>query len=224
MAKQTRDFVVRRYTESYALIHRSWSQMLDVRRMSSSLATNMALLREAAPVYRHACPEPPGSDTHLPSKLLHSEVVLRHASVMDILISACTCQPMLFRYDVTYLPELSVHVEDVGFRWMHGIPNQFIVMLARMNMLRKDFAPHVTRLMVQESWRQTMYIYLYMVSSWYLSQVVRTRMIRTSKSAENIRQAPGRNETWAHCRYFPIGTNGHCEPSRLLLLSLILRT
>ncbi|KAG9082619.1 hypothetical protein FS749_006708 [Ceratobasidium sp. UAMH 11750] len=111
---------------------------------------------------------------------------------MDILLSLSTCQPMLFRYDVTPLSDLSeLDQKSPGLQWMHGIPDQFLIMLARMNMLREDFAPNVdpwiaheletqiinfepildrsissylaiARLTVQESWRQAMLIYLYM--------------------------------------------------------------
>jgi hypothetical protein len=134
--------------------------------------------------------------------LLHPEVSLRHFPAMDILFSVRTCQPMYFRYDITYKPELCermVNLDDAGLRWMQGIPDQFIIMLARMNMLREDFGPNinshaiseleaeiksyraiadpstdplltVARIAVQEAWRQAMYVYLYMVSFIMLLQ------------------------------------------------------
>ncbi|KAG8684271.1 hypothetical protein FRC09_015496, partial [Ceratobasidium sp. 395] len=101
-------------------------------------------------------------------------------------------EPMLFQYDVTPLSEpCELDSNSPGLQWMHGIPDQFLVMLAQMNMLREDYAPNVdpgtindleaqipsfepaldrstdsylaiARLTVQESWRQAMYIYLYM--------------------------------------------------------------
>ncbi|KAG8686369.1 hypothetical protein FRC09_014174, partial [Ceratobasidium sp. 395] len=101
-------------------------------------------------------------------------------------------EPMLFRYDVTPLSEpFELDSHSPGIQWMHGIPDQFLIMLARMNMLREDSAPNIdpntisdleaqissfepafdrstdsylaiARLTVQETWRQAMYIYLYM--------------------------------------------------------------
>ncbi|KAH7332634.1 hypothetical protein B0J17DRAFT_737137 [Rhizoctonia solani] len=80
-----------------------------------------------------------------------------------------------------------------GLRWKLGIPDRLVITLARMNALFKDFGPGVdskvikeleleikganstavasndpnlvvARLLVQESWRQAAYIYLYMAS------------------------------------------------------------
>ncbi|KAG8739960.1 hypothetical protein FRC10_004959 [Ceratobasidium sp. 414] len=162
--------------------------------MSSSLESNLSLIRDAAPVYQNACPESPGVPINLPAKLLHPEFSLRHFPALDILFSLGMCLPMVFRYDISYTSELCATVTDidsVGLQWMHGIPDQFIMLLARMNMLRVDFAPNVdpqvideieaeiknfrpvlgvstdplltvARLGVQESWRQALYIYLYM--------------------------------------------------------------
>ncbi|CUA71766.1 Sterol regulatory element-binding protein ECM22 [Rhizoctonia solani] len=81
-----------------------------------------------------------------------------------------------------------------GLQWLHGVPDLFIVLLAWINALHEDygdkvdpkwvaeiesqvqevkikpgFSPDpillVLRLAVQECWRQTVYIYLYMVSN-----------------------------------------------------------
>ncbi|KAH7332626.1 hypothetical protein B0J17DRAFT_678327 [Rhizoctonia solani] len=78
-----------------------------------------------------------------------------------------------------------------GLRWTNGVPDRLVVTLARMNNLLEDFGPavdpeviaklemeikgfksivvastdpdsEVGRLVVQESWRQAAYIYLYM--------------------------------------------------------------
>ncbi|KAG9097838.1 hypothetical protein FS749_005346 [Ceratobasidium sp. UAMH 11750] len=169
-------------------------EVISIQFMSSSLEANMSLVCDAAPVYQNACPEAPGVPINLPAKLLHPEFPLRHFPSLDILFSLGMCRPMLFRYDISFTPELCATLTDidgVGLQWMHGIPDQFIVLLARMNMLRVDFAPNVdprvigeiqaeiknfrpvlgvstdpfltvARLAVQESWRQVLYIYLYM--------------------------------------------------------------
>ncbi|KAG9083465.1 hypothetical protein FRC06_004520, partial [Ceratobasidium sp. 370] len=169
-------------------------EMMFIQCLMRPLSHFMKLLRNVAPVYRGACSEPPEVPIHLPTKLLHPESVLRHFPSMDILTSLATGQPMLLRYDVTHIPDLCeriLQVDNVGLQWMNGVPDHFLVMLARMNMLREEFAPNVdpgiieeleagignfkpvleespdsylkvARLMVQESWRQVMYIYLYM--------------------------------------------------------------
>ncbi|KAG9098175.1 hypothetical protein FRC06_006680 [Ceratobasidium sp. 370] len=169
-------------------------EVISIQFMSGSLESNLSLIRDAAPVYQNACPEPPGVPINLPAKFLHPEFALRHFPALDILFSLCMCRPMLLRYDISYTPELCTTIADmdgVGLQWMHGIPDQFIMLLARMNMLRVDLAPNVdpqvigeieaeirnfrpvlgvsqdpfltvARLGVQESWRQVLYIYLYM--------------------------------------------------------------
>ncbi|KAG8736272.1 hypothetical protein FRC10_009489 [Ceratobasidium sp. 414] len=169
--------------------------MMSVQRLLSPLSHFMKLLHDVAPVYREACSEPTGVPIHLPAKLLHPEPVLRLFPAMDIILSLNTGRPMIFEYDVTQTPDIYEHipqVDNVGVQWMHGVPDHFLVMLARVNMLREEFAPNVNpeivqeleagidgfkptldespdsylkvaRLAVQESWRQVMYIYLYMV-------------------------------------------------------------
>ncbi|KAG8683855.1 hypothetical protein FRC08_014030 [Ceratobasidium sp. 394] len=169
-------------------------EMISVQRLLSPLSHFMKLLQEVAPVYREACPEPPGAPIHLPSKLVHPEPVLRLFPAMEIVLSLSTGRPMLHQYDVTQTSDLSEHVlqvDNVGVRWMHGVPDHFLLMLARMHMLRDELGPNVdpwivqeleagiddfkpgldesldsylrvARLAVQEAWRQVMYIYLYM--------------------------------------------------------------
>ncbi|KAG8698706.1 hypothetical protein FRC08_005759 [Ceratobasidium sp. 394] len=169
-------------------------EMMCVQCLMRPLSHFIKLLHDVAPVYRKACSEPPGTPIHLPTKLLHPESVLRHFPAVDILTSLGTGRPMLLQYDVTHIPDLCeciLEVDNIGLQWMNGVPDHFLVMLARMHALRAESAPNVdprivqelesgidnfkpaldespdsylrvTRLMVQESWRQVMYIYLYM--------------------------------------------------------------
>ncbi|QRW07171.1 Fungal specific transcription factor domain [Ceratobasidium sp. AG-Ba] len=169
-------------------------QEATVQCLLTPLSHVIKVLDDAAPVYRKACPEPPGFPIHLSAQLLHPDSTLRYFPCLDILISFTTGRPMHFRYDTTCAPELCERVVDsdlVGLQWMNGVPDQFLVMLARMNMLLEDSAPNidpaivqelemeirtfrpvlgdspdpylrVARLMVHEVWRQVMYIYLYM--------------------------------------------------------------
>ncbi|CAE6462085.1 unnamed protein product [Rhizoctonia solani] len=90
------------------------------------------------------------------------------------------------------LPESRMHIQDyLGMQWFYGVPDRLIVTLARMNALREDYGDClditiireleleigsfqpvlgksdepmliVSRLVVQECWRQAAYIYLYM--------------------------------------------------------------
>ncbi|KAG9083466.1 hypothetical protein FRC06_004521 [Ceratobasidium sp. 370] len=169
-------------------------ELISVQRLISPLSHFMKLLHDVAPVYREACSEPPGTPVHLPTKFLHPEPVLRLFPAMDIVLSLNTGRPMMLQYDVTQTSggcERILQADNVGVRWMHGVPDHFLLMLARMNMLREEFAPNVdpeivreleagidsfkpaldespdsylrvARLMVQEAWRQVMYIYLHM--------------------------------------------------------------
>ncbi|KAG8781105.1 hypothetical protein FRC12_022214 [Ceratobasidium sp. 428] len=167
-------------------------EIICIQSFSTTLAHTIRLHKSAALVYRYTCPEPPGMPIHLPAKLLQSDSRHRGFPAMDILLSLSTCQPMLFRYDVTPLSEpFELDSHSPGIQWMHGIPDQFLIMLARMNMLREDSAPNIdpdiisdletqissfepafdrstdsylaiARLTVQETWRQATYIYLYM--------------------------------------------------------------
>ncbi|KAG8749653.1 hypothetical protein FRC11_011112, partial [Ceratobasidium sp. 423] len=89
--------------------------------------------------------------------------------------------------------ESMMHIENnLGLQWLYGVPDRLVVTLARMNALREDFglrmeerciqeleaeitsfrvdlgmlgdpAFTVARMIVQESWRQAAYTYLYMV-------------------------------------------------------------
>ncbi|KAG9124245.1 hypothetical protein FRC07_012287 [Ceratobasidium sp. 392] len=169
--------------------------MIAVVCQARPLSHFMRLLREITPVYRMACSEPIGAPIHLQAKLLHPESVLRHFPVIDIMMSLTSGRPTFLRYDVTDIPEFyeqANQIANFGMQWMYGVPDQFLIMLARMHMLRDNFAPNVdpqvvkefeteienfkpaldespdsylkvARLTVQEGWRQTMYIYLYMV-------------------------------------------------------------
>ncbi|KAF8678718.1 hypothetical protein RHS04_05070 [Rhizoctonia solani] len=90
------------------------------------------------------------------------------------------------------VPESKMHIQDyLGMQWFYGVPDRLVITLARMNALREDcgdcvdtatireleleiagFRPVlglseepsllVSRLVVQECWRQAAYIYLYM--------------------------------------------------------------
>jgi hypothetical protein len=92
------------------------------------------------------------------------------------------------------VPESKMYIQDYfGMQWFYGVPDRLVITLARMNALREDYGDCVgtttireleleianfqpvlgpsdeptlivSRLVVQECWRQAAYIYLYMVS------------------------------------------------------------
>lgn len=163
--------------------------------MTSPLSNTINIMQAISPVFRRACHEPPGEPVDLPTKLTHPVVGIRHFAAFDIMISVSTSRPMFFRYNVSWDPTLCESLtDDFGIQWLNGIPDAFILILARMNMLRDDYAPNVApeiineleqqvkdfqaipgvssdptltvaRLVVQECWRQAVFIYIYMVLS-----------------------------------------------------------
>lgn len=169
-------------------------EMLDVQCQTTSVISILKLLTESAPLFRHTCPEPPDGTIDLASIFVHPNVSLRRFAVMDIVMATCLSRPMLFRYNVCYDREFCngiFVVEHMGLQWLNGIPDQIVLILARMNMLRDDFAPNVdpgvadeiaqelreftsvppattdaylqvARFAIQEFWRLAMSIYLYM--------------------------------------------------------------
>lgn len=170
-------------------------EMILIQRFTSPLATVQKLMEDAAPVFRKACFEPPEQLVSLPNILLEPGLNLRNFAATDVIMSVTTGRPMLFKYDVTYTPEMSDQMMNgaFGLQWLHGVPDQFIILLASINSLYEDFGSSVDpefisqiedqirdvkitpptpsadpiftvwRLVVQECWRQTVYIYLYMV-------------------------------------------------------------
>jgi hypothetical protein len=49
---------------------------------------------------------------------------------------------MIFHYDTTYDPNLSLHVDyfqgEAGLQWLHGIPGVLGIVFARINMMREQ--------------------------------------------------------------------------------------
>ncbi|KAG9127486.1 hypothetical protein FRC07_013164 [Ceratobasidium sp. 392] len=169
-------------------------ELMSIHCLSKPLSSTLALIEAAAPIYRRACPEPPDELVNLRASLLHPEVSVRHFPAMDILFSVRTSRPMYLRYDTTDMPEFFENLFDMensGLQWMQGMPDQFLVMLAKINMLREDvallvdvrvineleleialFRPitsvmadalvNVLGIAIQEAWRQALYVYIYM--------------------------------------------------------------
>ncbi|QRV78222.1 Fungal specific transcription factor domain [Ceratobasidium sp. AG-Ba] len=169
-------------------------EMISLQCITRRASDIVKILDQAAPIYRQARPEPPGAPLRLAAILLDPVSILRHFPSMDILIGFNTGRPMHFRYETACGPELNQAPTDLdlaGLQWMNGVPDRFLILLARLNMMLEDSVPNidariiqgleleiadfrpvldespdpymkVARLMVYEVWRQVMYIYLYM--------------------------------------------------------------
>ncbi|KAG8692479.1 hypothetical protein FRC11_003591, partial [Ceratobasidium sp. 423] len=121
------------------------------------------------------------------------------------------------------LPESKMYIQDYfGMQWFYGVPDRLVVTLARMNALREDYGDGVdaktiqqleleigdfrpvlgvsdepilmiSRLVVQECWRQAAFIYLYMGLCGANSLDARVKLAQT-RFMELFRGVkPGRN-------------------------------
>ncbi|KAH7345469.1 hypothetical protein B0J17DRAFT_639999 [Rhizoctonia solani] len=119
-----------------------------------SLARVLNVMDLYAPVFRCACAEPGERLVNFPRNLITMNIHLRYYAALDVLQSFITHRPMFFRYDLDFL---SPHEENIiksgtgtGLRWLYGIPDQLMIVLARMNSLFEDFGNHVDSETVQE--------------------------------------------------------------------------
>ncbi|KAJ1301195.1 hypothetical protein OPQ81_003605 [Rhizoctonia solani] len=171
----------------------SMMEMILIQRYSGPLSSVIGLMEAAAPVFRRACPDPPEKLVNLPNILATPGLNLQHFAATDVIISITTARPMFFKYDIECTPEAFTQLVkgDYGLQWLHGVPDQFIVILAWINVLHENYGDNVDpkyvtqiesqvqnvkikpshspdpillilRLAVQECWRQTVYVYLYM--------------------------------------------------------------
>ncbi|CAE6469908.1 unnamed protein product [Rhizoctonia solani] len=165
-------------------------EIVNLQIQIGSLRTMFEMVAEAAPLFRSACPEAPHELIDLPAKLTHPDISLRHFATVDVILSVTSVRPMHFRYD-THLDKEFQGREDIGMQWFNGIPDELVLVLARINMFMsdhwvdvhpnviadiekqlKDFkstpgrSPDaylmVARLAVQECWRLAVLVYLYM--------------------------------------------------------------
>ncbi|KAH7345548.1 hypothetical protein B0J17DRAFT_764178 [Rhizoctonia solani] len=165
----------------------------------SPLSEVMTLRQEAAPIFRQLCPEPPGAPIDLLSLLQHPLGCMRQYAQIDVFSSVIMDMPSLFQYDIT-IPtsrpsalcrSVSVNQDDGAIQWLHGIPNEIILLFAKMKTIQQsgsipnketitslewdihELQPFtscssdrfltIMRSVVQECWRQTAFVYLYMV-------------------------------------------------------------
>ncbi|KAF8741882.1 hypothetical protein RHS02_04372, partial [Rhizoctonia solani] len=187
-----------------ALVH--IVEALNIHAITAPLGSILSLLRSAAPVFLCACPPP--HPPHMADLLLtiRDDIVLGHFAVCDVVTSVVTGRPLLCRYHVPWSLELCNEFtkdENLGLRWLFGIPDQFVMLFAYMDGLWKDAKASGTtvdldiiqrieedignidilpcrtsdsslaigRMVVQECWRQVVFVYLYM-ASWRTQRFV----------------------------------------------------
>ncbi|KAH7334171.1 hypothetical protein B0J17DRAFT_771207 [Rhizoctonia solani] len=111
-----------------------------IQRYFHSLCTITKFIEAAAPVFRRACPEPVDQYVNFPRAIMSSDVNIRNFATSDIILSVTTGRPMLFRYDMTCPPDILMLINDgrYGMQWVHGIPDQYMIMLARINVLSEE--------------------------------------------------------------------------------------
>ncbi|CAE6530999.1 unnamed protein product [Rhizoctonia solani] len=199
-------------------------EVILIQRYSSSLLSVVKLMEAAAPVFRRACPEPTNQYVNLPRAIMSPAINIKHFATTDVIISIATGRPMLFRYDVNYPPGIleQIKVTGSGMQWLHGIADQYIVILARINVLFEEFGANVSakciteienqirevdtstersadpvltiwRFTVRKCWVEAMYIYLYMVLCRVRADD--SRVVKLVKSYIRLMEAvtPGRN-------------------------------
>ncbi|CAE6490273.1 unnamed protein product [Rhizoctonia solani] len=117
-------------------------EILGVQLYSSPLSAVIRLLEDTAPVFRSACPEPLTQLVNLPDLLLGPWVHLRYFAVTDITLSITTGRPMFFRYEVEFSLDLCERMiqrkVNFGLTWMHGMPDELVLLFAWMNNLREE--------------------------------------------------------------------------------------
>ncbi|CAE6443296.1 unnamed protein product [Rhizoctonia solani] len=92
-----------------------------------------------APVFRRACPDPPGQAVNLANIMLESNLNLRHFVHIEVMTSMITGQPAHIQYEVPFSLELCERMYQVtdscSLQWLYGAPDQFIVLFAFINSL-----------------------------------------------------------------------------------------
>ncbi|CAE6443308.1 unnamed protein product [Rhizoctonia solani] len=119
-----------------------------------SLTNVLHTMRLYAPIFRRACPESNRELVNFPRLLITPNIDLQYYATLDILQSFLTHRPMFFRYDLNFLsPQIEELVkldQGPGLRWLYGIPNRVMLILARMNTLLEDYGDFIDKEQVRE--------------------------------------------------------------------------
>ncbi|KAG8699576.1 hypothetical protein FRC11_013615 [Ceratobasidium sp. 423] len=107
-----------------------------------------------APIFRCACPESGDELVNLPRRLTAFEMNLKYFATLKVLKAVLTHCLMFFRYDLNFLSPLHeelLNLEDgLGLRWLYGVPDRMVYVLAKMNTLLEDYGSRVASEKVQE--------------------------------------------------------------------------
>ncbi|CAE6426445.1 unnamed protein product [Rhizoctonia solani] len=115
-------------------------EVILIQRYSHTMFDVVKFMEAVAPVFRRACPEPMNQYVNLPRAVMSPKINIRHFAASDVIVCATTGRPMLFRYDMTCPPDILECISDgrYGMQWLHGIPDQYIIILAHINVLAEE--------------------------------------------------------------------------------------
>ncbi|CAE7155107.1 unnamed protein product [Rhizoctonia solani] len=224
-------------------------EVVLIQRYSYSMLTIARLMEAAAPVFRRACPEPMDEYVNLPGAVLSPSINIRHFATTDVIMSITTGRPLMFRYDTAYPPDILKLMQDgrYGMQWLHGIADQYIVLLARINVLFEEYGnnvsqQHVTEIedqirevatfterssdpvttiwkfTVRECWKLTMFVYLYMVLC--RTSTADPRVLNSVKSYVRLIEAvkPGRNpDSYLYIPMIIVGASAYRKQDRAVI-------
>ncbi|CAE6424740.1 unnamed protein product [Rhizoctonia solani] len=127
-------------------------EVILLHRFGGSMSTIVELMEAASPVFRRACPEPLGQPVNLSKLLLSPSIDLPHYAKNDIILATFLARRMFLQYYIVYTPETNEQFAEpqAGLRWLHGIPDQFIILLAWINTLHEDLGSNVDPLIVSQ--------------------------------------------------------------------------
>ncbi|KAH7334170.1 hypothetical protein B0J17DRAFT_721396 [Rhizoctonia solani] len=112
----------------------------DGQKALNALDLVMEFMEAVAPVFRWACPEPMDRYVNLPRAVISPDVNIRNFAISDVILSATTGRPMLFRYDEVCPLDIFQLLNDgrYGMQWLHGVPDQYIIIIVRINVLAEE--------------------------------------------------------------------------------------
>ncbi|CAE6482008.1 hypothetical protein ACGC1H_003398 [Rhizoctonia solani] len=224
-------------------------EVILIHRYSGSLLSLVCLMEAAAPLFRRACPEPMDQYVNLPRAIFSPIINIGHFATTDIIISITTGRPMLFRYNVDYPLDILEQIKDgrYGMHWLHGIADQYIVLLARINNISEEYGANVSpkciaeledqireagtstersvdpistiwRFMVWRCWKLTMQIYLYMVLC--RASADDPRVLKLVKAYVQLTETvkPGRSpDAFLYIPMIIVGVSAHRQQDRAVI-------
>ncbi|CUA68690.1 Transcriptional regulatory protein pro1 [Rhizoctonia solani] len=209
-------------------------EVVLMQRYSYSMSTIARLMEAAAPVFRQACPEPMNQYVNLPRAVLSPAINIRHFATTDVIMSITTGRPLLFRYDVTYPPNILEQFQDgrYGMQWLHGIADQYIVLLARINVLFEEFGTSINPRYITEIEDQIREVATFtdrsadpVVTIWKFTVLCRTstadpRVVNSVKSYVRLMETvkPGRNpDSFLYIPMIIVGASAYRKQDRAVI-------